>query len=138
MHRKRDPYDTSNLDRVKWAEGMELVGKYSMVSALATSDGKFYAGEHGCHQAMVVEAMNTGGRKEGTSLKDVEEEYYKRTGTLKVNVANGNLTVLGYKELTDSQKKTLKDVCMYANITDPAKIELIVLYSRIEESELVA
>ncbi|MCE2497804.1 MAG: hypothetical protein J4F28_02195 [Nitrosopumilaceae archaeon] len=128
-----DPYDTGKLLQIEDVGDITSIRKYSQKSAFVLRGGEIVVGPFGHHIIMVQKVMEMAGLPYGRPEPDLDD-YMEKTGVIKVDVYHTKITISG-DEATPAQVRTLKDICMYAEITDPGKIDCIL--DDVEARELV-
>lgn len=121
-----DPFDPANLEKVEGVVGIASVGPHMTGSILVAPGGQTYVAPFHWHDKVVMDAMRIGGYVDGPDDDEYLADYPSRSGVLYVQLFFGTLTASGVPAMTDSQKKSLKDICTYAHITDPGKIAVFV------------
>lgn len=118
-----DPFDPANLEGVSGVErDIMSVGPHTECAMLVAPGGQVFVAPFHGHDELIMDAMRIGGYADGPDDEEYLSEYCARSGVLCVQLWHGGLTASGLLELTGGQKKSLRDVCLFAHITDPDSI----------------
>ena len=121
---RSDPFDVDNLrklERVDHSNDISCIGPYTDCSAFILTDGTAVISGFGRHHGMAWEAMEMSGLEIMLREPDIDD-YVRKTGIVSVHKFGQKITVSGHGA-TAGQIRTLKDIMLYAKISDPGKVE---------------
>ncbi len=126
---KSNPYNPDNLrrleDRIDLHTDITHIGPHTDFSAFILKDGYTVASVFGAHTGMADEAMRMSGLDIRRSV-DVKE-YIAQTGVVCAQKYNSKITISGAPAgATSSQIRTVRDIMVYAKITEPDNIKCTV------------